>query len=202
MLPIKETELAPKLTPGATEGVHKGGMHKGGVEGGMHEGDMHENDTADKEEASREACTKGNAEGGIANNDDENDIADKEESGKDACDKTETSSKDKGKKTKISHKAGDIGMHGKAVPAKYRRLLLNTEVLPIKEAELVPKHTPDAAGSMHEGGMHKSGVADKDKASQEACTESDAESDVANEGDAGKEAYTVVQCGALWGRAR
>ena len=138
VLPIKETELAPKLTPGATEGVHNGGMHEGDVEGGMHEGGMHENDTANKEEASREACNKGDAEGGIANNRDETDIAYKEEAGKDACNETETGSKYKVKKTKTSHKSGDFGI----VPEEegvQRVLRLNNERVYKKDGAPRPK---------------------------------------------------------------
>ena len=48
-------------------------------------------------------------------------------------------------------------LHGKAVPAKYKRLPLDTEVLPITESELAPTHTP-TEGGMLEGGMHEGGI--------------------------------------------
>ena len=45
-------------------------------------------------------------------------------------------------------------LHGKAVPAKYKRLPLDTEVLPITESELAPTHTP-TEGGMLEGACTK-----------------------------------------------
>jgi hypothetical protein len=39
-------------------------------------------------------------------------------------------------------------LHGKAVPVKYKRLPLDTEVLPIKESELAPTHPPAEGGML------------------------------------------------------
>ena len=88
VLPITETELAPRLTPSAKGGVHEGGMHEGDAEGGVANDDDETNI-----------------------DDDETNIADKGEAGKDACIETKTASKDKVKtKTKTSHKSGDFGI--------------------------------------------------------------------------------------------
>ena len=59
-------------------------------------------------------------------------------------------------------------LHSKAVPAEYRRLPLNTEVLPIMEAEVVLTHMRTTEGDMHEGGMHKGDV--KGAWTKGACT--------------------------------
>ena len=48
-------------------------------------------------------------------------------------------------------------LHSKAVPAKYKRLPFDTEVLPIKESELAPTHPPAEGGTL-DGDVHKGGT--------------------------------------------